>query len=237
MVFYTDPGHCTCIVSAYNVGRQAPRGNSTIYQQQLRYIQTHGLDSTPSRLFTIDFVAQLRVWQRQGDRLLLFMDMNEHILTGRVARHLLAMGLQEATHLQWGEREPHTYVRGLEPIDAVWHSQGLDVVSTLQLSFHEGVGDHRLVLADITTKSAIGKQEFKVVHPHGRCISSQNNCARTRYLRHLEQRCAPTGWLSTLAPVSRGSPPILHQQKLSVTCKPWTCKWQKCSEEVNVSVE
>jgi hypothetical protein len=49
-VFYADPSHRTRIVSAYNVGRQAPRGDSTIYQQQLRYIQNRGLDSTPSRL-------------------------------------------------------------------------------------------------------------------------------------------------------------------------------------------
>ncbi len=73
-VFYADPSH-TCIISAYNVGRQAPRGDSMIYQQQLRYIQTHGLDSTPLRLFTVDLVAQLQVWQCQGDRLLLFIDI------------------------------------------------------------------------------------------------------------------------------------------------------------------
>jgi hypothetical protein len=40
-VFYANPSHRTCIVSAYNVGRQAPRGDSTIYQQQLQYIQKH----------------------------------------------------------------------------------------------------------------------------------------------------------------------------------------------------
>jgi hypothetical protein len=159
-----------------------------IYQQQLRYIQTHGLDSLPLHLFMVDFIAQLQVWQCQGDRLLLFTYMNEHILTGCVARRLLAMGLRKATHSQWGETEPHTNVRGLEPIDAVWHSQDLEVVSTLQLSFHKGVGDHCLVLVDITTKLAIGKQEFKVVHPHGRCLSSQNDCARRKYLRHLERQ-------------------------------------------------
>ncbi len=114
--------------------------------------------------------------------------MNEHILTGCVARRLLAMSLQEATHSQWGEREPHTYVRGSKPINAVWHSQDLDVVSTLQLSFHKGVGDHCLVLVDITMKSAISKQEFKVVNSHGRHLSSQNNRAKTRYLRHLEEQ-------------------------------------------------
>jgi hypothetical protein len=70
--FYADPSHRTCIISAYNVGRHAPRGDSTIYQQQLRYIQNHGLDATPLRLFTVDFIAQLQVWQRQGDRLLVF---------------------------------------------------------------------------------------------------------------------------------------------------------------------
>ncbi len=164
------------------MGRHAPRGDSTIYQQQLRYIQNHGLDSTPSRLFTIDFVAQLQVWQHQGDRLLVFMDMNKHVLTGCVTRRLLAMGLHEATHSQWGGMEPHTYVRGLEPIDAVWHSQDLEVTSTLQLSFHKGVSDPRLVLVDITAHSAIGKQEFKVVHPHRRHLSSQNKGTRTRYL-------------------------------------------------------
>jgi hypothetical protein len=184
--FYADPSHCTCIISAYNVGRHAPRGDSMIYQQQLRYIQNHGLDSTPSRLFTVDFVTQLQVWQCQGDRLLVFMDMNKHILTSHVARRLLTMSLRKAMHSQWGETEPHTYVRGLELINAVWYSQDLEVISTLQLSFHKGVGDHCLVLVDITAQLAIGKQEFKVVHPHGRCLSSQNNGARIRYLRHLE---------------------------------------------------
>jgi hypothetical protein len=46
----------------------------------------------------MDFLAQLQVWQRQGDWLLIFMDMNEHVLRSSVARRLLSMGLVEATH-------------------------------------------------------------------------------------------------------------------------------------------
>jgi hypothetical protein len=140
----------------------------------------------PLHLFTVDFVAQLQVWQRQGDRLLIFMDMNKHMLTGCITCRLLAMGLQEATHSKWEGMEPHTYVRGSEPIDAVWHLQDLEIVSTLQLSFHKGVGNHCSVLVDITTQSATGKHEFKVVHPHSRCLNSTNDIIRTRYLRHLE---------------------------------------------------
>ncbi len=56
-LFYADFNHRFCIVSAYNVSRQAPRGKSTIFQQQLRYIQNCGLHLTPSWLFMINFIA------------------------------------------------------------------------------------------------------------------------------------------------------------------------------------
>ena len=102
---------------------------------------------------------------------------------------MLKMGLTEATHSRWGtDNEPHTYFRGTEPIDGVWHSPSLDVVTTLQLSFHEGVGDHRTALVDITTSSAIGKQEFRVAHPAARRLSSGNKNAREKYLAHLERQ-------------------------------------------------
>jgi hypothetical protein len=150
-----------------------------IYQQQLRYIQNRQLNTTSSRLFIINFIAHLQVWKHQGDRLHLFMDMNEHILTGCVACRLPAMGLHEATHSHWGDTELHTYVHGLEPIDAVWYTQDLEVVLTIQLSFREGIGNHCSVLVDIKEQSDIKKREFCVVHPNGRRLSSQNDMART----------------------------------------------------------
>jgi hypothetical protein len=76
-LFYADPAHRFQSVSAYNVGWQKPRGDSTIYQQQLRYIQNNRLDLSPARLFVVDFIAQLQIWQLQGDHLLIFFDMNK----------------------------------------------------------------------------------------------------------------------------------------------------------------
>jgi hypothetical protein len=108
-LFYADPNHKFRLVSAYNVGRQRPRGDSTTYQQQVQYIQHHDLDLLPACLFVVDFVAQLQTWQKLGDRLLIFIDMNKHILKGHLARYVLKMGLAEATHQVWGTEEPHTY--------------------------------------------------------------------------------------------------------------------------------
>jgi hypothetical protein len=109
-------------VLAYNVNRQKPKGASTIYQQQLRFIQNNGLDLSPARLFVVDFIAQLQTWQRQGNRLLIFIDMNELILRGHPAKYMLKIGLTEVTHHGWGNEEPHMYFKGTELIDSMWRS-------------------------------------------------------------------------------------------------------------------
>ncbi len=80
------------------------------------------------------------------------MDMNKNVLQGVLAKYLLNMGLQEATKTNWGASEPQTYIRGAEPIDAIWFYPELDITTTMKLSFHKGVGDHRTVLVDISTK-------------------------------------------------------------------------------------
>jgi hypothetical protein len=114
--------------------------------------------------------------------------MNEHVLNGHLAKYMLKMGLREATHQGWGINEPHTYFRSTEPIDGVWHLHNLEVTARLQLSFHEGVGDHRSALVDVTTASAIGKQEFRVIHPSAQRLSSGNVHAKLKYIAHLEQQ-------------------------------------------------
>jgi hypothetical protein len=114
--------------------------------------------------------------------------MNEYVLRGHLAKYMLKMGLTEVTHHGWGNDEPHTYFRGTKPIDRVWRSHQLVIASTTQFSFHEGVGDLRSVLVNITKSSAIGKQEFSVVHPNACRLSSGNIRARSKYISHLEQQ-------------------------------------------------
>ena len=112
--------------------------------------------------------------------------MNEHVLRGRLATLLFKMGLLEATHTSWGVTEPHTYIRGHKPIDGVWLTPDLEVMCTTQLSFHDRVGDPCSVIVDISTKLAICKQEFRMVHPHGHCLSSRNERAWAKYISYLE---------------------------------------------------
>ncbi len=155
--------------------------------------------------------------------------MNEHILNGPLAKRMLRMGLEEATHQHWGDIKPHTCVGGKEPIDAVFHTLDLKVISTLQLSFHEGVRDHRTVLVDISTRSAIGKQEFQVVHPHARRLNLKNKRARAKYLRYLETQMAThkmTHHLDECELAIQGCPSPPNTGK---RWRLWIRKWWRCN--------
>ena len=97
---YVDPAHPFRIVVAYNVGRPKPKGVCTMYQQTLMYIQEHDLDTNPRRLFEVDFLSVLTCWQKRGEQILVFIDMNKHILQGPLARKIMnGLGFLEATHV------------------------------------------------------------------------------------------------------------------------------------------
>jgi hypothetical protein len=82
------------------------------------------------------------------------MDMNEHVLTGTLPWKLLRLGLHEATHEHWEDTKPHTYVYGdKKPIDGIYQMPDLVITALTQLLFHEGVGDHRNILVDISSSS------------------------------------------------------------------------------------
>jgi hypothetical protein len=100
------------MVVAYQVGQARQKGLQTIYQQHARYMARHNIPGSPRSLFQDDITAAITRWIAKGDRIILFVDMNEHILTGALPRKLMNLGLQEATHTYWGETEPHTYVQG-----------------------------------------------------------------------------------------------------------------------------
>jgi hypothetical protein len=95
------------------------------------------------------------------------MDMIEHIISGSLAQELQWLGLVEATNKVWQDEEPHTFVFRRSPIDGVYHTPDLEVAGVTLLSFHESMGDHCTILVDITTRSAIGQQEHKIV-----CLSA-----------------------------------------------------------------
>ena len=131
-ILSAEQHHRTRVVHAYGVRSERSEKIGSVYQQHVRYMQEHGIVGIrPRQLFEDDFLNQLRVWRRNGDRIILMMDANENVLTGRMCRELPKEGieLREATKDVLGELCPHTHPAGSMPIDGVWTTPDITVTN------------------------------------------------------------------------------------------------------------
>ncbi len=173
---------------AYQVGASKPKGIMMIYQQHLRHIQTNRLRTNPKQLFQNDLIQALKRWIGHGECILLLMDMNEHIISGSLAQELQWLGLVKATNKVWQDEEPHNFVFGRSPIDRVYHTPDLEVAGVTLLSFRESVGNHCTILVDITSLSAIGQQEHKIVCPSAQRLTTKNKQSVKKYLDDVTEQ-------------------------------------------------
>lgn len=182
-------GHRTRIVQAYAVRPQRSEQFGSVYQQHLRYLQLNGFGSVhPRDLFDSDLLWQLRIWLALGDRIILMMDCNSHVLTGRLGRELIKLGLREITKDFLGELCPNTHSSGSEQIDGVWATSDLTITAVKWLTYEESSGDHRSCVFDFTTHSAIGTTEKRIVRPECRRLISTNPGAVEAYTDELDKQ-------------------------------------------------
>ncbi len=98
--FYCNPNHMSRIVVAYRTCHSKGKGLCTFYQQQLCYIQAHGINCSPVELFNGDLAKQIKEWKQSRERIVLVMDVNDHPLNRKFYQRLQReqMGLEEFTH-------------------------------------------------------------------------------------------------------------------------------------------
>ena len=84
-VLEAEGGHRTRVVTAYSPVTNSATGLRTTVQQQWRYIRKKGLKTTPRQMFQDDLINLLRLWREKGDRLVLLMDANDHVVDGELA--------------------------------------------------------------------------------------------------------------------------------------------------------
>ena len=79
--FSCNASHVTRIIIAYRPCASKVKGFKTVYQQNLRYIQSKGLKSNPVlELFDLNLSKQITEWQGAGERIVLVIDLNGHPL-------------------------------------------------------------------------------------------------------------------------------------------------------------
>ena len=189
--FDVNPTHRTRVVVAYCPGTHKKTGPQTVYTQHITDINSRGLDCTPYQLFVTELRAQLRCWRAAGDRMILFIDSNEHILRGTIARMLAEsqINMHEISHTFWEKGKEHnTHVNGKQPIDGIYSTPDIDAQGFLALSFHESVGDHRTSFIDITSSSMVGAFQSHIVRPTSRRLTTRQSTSVRQYNSDLWNR-------------------------------------------------
>jgi hypothetical protein len=183
-------GHATRIITAYNPCKNNNINSRTTYQQQQRYFITKKKDLTcPIKLFRMHLIKQLTQWRAKGERIVLFMDHNEHTINGALGKTLAdsnGLDMREAVLQHTGSHPGATFFRGSKPIDGFWVTTNLDVSNASVMPFGYGVGDHWAFIVDIPIKPLVGINPVKIVHPAGRRLNSKLLGCCKAYIDSLE---------------------------------------------------
>ena len=95
-------GHSTVVIAAYNPCKNNKVDSNTSYQQHRGYFITKKNDRTcPLKLFRRDLEALLKKHRAVGDKIMLFMDHNEHVYNDPLGKMLSSpdgLAMKEAVY-------------------------------------------------------------------------------------------------------------------------------------------
>ena len=101
-----------------------------------------------------------------GDTIIIGIDMNEDVQTGKLAKKLQALGIRELILLTHSAASPSaTFIRNTlrTPIEGLWGTETVEVFRARYLPFNSGPpaapsDGHRLIWAEVCNCSILGKQ-------------------------------------------------------------------------------
>jgi hypothetical protein len=164
-------GHSTQVIMAYNLCKNKNVNSGTTYQQQHQYFITKKKDLTCLLVhFCKHLLKQIREWQTIGDRIILFMDHNEHVIDGQLGKALAdkdGPDLREVIMQHTGTSPGATFFRGSKPIDRLWVSNDLDISNACVMPFGYDIGNHQAFILNIPIESLVGGNPVKIVCPAG----------------------------------------------------------------------
>ena len=76
----------------------------SVYSQQRQYFQNKNIDTCPLEMFQTELVSQIQTWMRKKNKIILLIDANEDVRSGRLSSKLENIGLISAVRSRHGHR-------------------------------------------------------------------------------------------------------------------------------------
>ena len=130
---------------------------------------------------------KLKEWRANGEEILLMGDFNQDIYDSTLAEQLTSedIGLEEQFQKLHGTRAPFSHMMGKKPIMAVYATSGITVISYFLSKHHAmgSVGDHRLHVLDVCSKTITGRDTPQVTKIAKRRLQFRHHKSRKKYIK------------------------------------------------------
>jgi len=172
-------------ITAYQ-GVPSKQTSNTVHQQQLRYWQRHNRNICPRKAFALDIKEHLQKSLQEGFAIILCLDSNEDMTSGRLFKVFTQMGLIETYKTQTQLPPPNSFFKGTRQLDAIWVSPSLHPKSTSITPHFFGVGDHRTIIVDFDVESILGNGFIPFCPQKMRRLNTSNALATNNYIEKAE---------------------------------------------------
>jgi len=171
MLFEGKNDHKVRVISAYNPCKTSdPKKMHTVYNQHRRHLLAQGNNNCPRLQFRLDLIQRIQSWRKDGELIIILMDFNEDLARdGPLQQALKECDMVDPIRLMHANPDyvpPPTSKTGSTPIDSIFVSRPLQHIHKggwLQIG--HGIGDHRTLYIDISTRLLFGENKFKI-HRH-----------------------------------------------------------------------
>ena len=119
-------------------------------------------------MFSEDLLMILRRWQEKGDRVVLIMDANKHVIDGAICKQLAGddRQMKDVVYSETKGQGQKIWFRGKDPIAGIWGSSDIDIIGASYLPFEGTLGDHQPVMVDLIMSSVLGKRLKNIIPPN-----------------------------------------------------------------------
>ncbi len=140
--------------------------------QHERYFQKKGNFNQPWEIFSSQLITELMARRVAGEEVILFIDVNENIYIGLLAKALQGNGLwmEEQTLCSTGKEAPHSHCTGMVTIVGTYTTPGIICTNSYLSPHGAGAGNHWFQLHDFDVHTFLGTDYPKTVHPQGRAL-------------------------------------------------------------------
>lgn len=123
-------------------------------------------------MFREDLIAQLKRWRAAGNQLVVMMDANENLASGRLSRALrVELGMRDTICLWTGQPGSTTWFLGQDQIDGIYVTDDMNICG----------GYHHTSVVDIPHKALVGLQLMKIVQPRAWQLQCDTKQVLTAY--------------------------------------------------------